>query len=119
MLKLSYRLLSLLLALVLLPGHSLAASRSLPIEEDYAFFLMGDGQTAYVGTMNGLLFRFRAGHSQLEPLALIEDRGRTDTIMGMCCIDGGVYYVDYDTNVLHLMYAEKEGLPETIAIPVR
>ncbi|MGI6635038.1 MAG: hypothetical protein ACOX7B_07680 [Christensenellales bacterium] len=119
MLKLSYRLLSLLLALVLLPGHSLAASRSLPIEEDYAFFLMGDGQTAYVGTMNGLLFRFRAGHSQLEPLPLIEDRGRTDTIMGMCCIDGGVYYVDYDTNVLHLMYAEKEGLPETIAIPVR
>jgi hypothetical protein len=91
MLKLSYRLLSLLLALVLLPGHSLAASRSLPIEEDYAFFLMGDGQTAYVGTMNGLLFRFRAGHSQLEPLPLIEDRGRTDTIMGMCCIDGGVY----------------------------
>ncbi|MGI6654414.1 MAG: hypothetical protein ACOX55_09930 [Christensenellales bacterium] len=41
MLKLSYRLLSLLLALVLLPGHSLAASRSLPIEEDYAFFPEG------------------------------------------------------------------------------
>ena len=116
------RCLPLLLAALMLllpPGQSLAASRSLPIEEDYAFFLMGDGQTAYLGTMHGLLFRYRAGESQLEPLPLIEDRGRTDTIMGMCCIDDGVYYVDYDTNVLRLMYAEKEGLPETIAIPVQ
>ena len=36
---------------------------------------MGDGQTAYLGTMHGLLFRYRAGESQLEPLPLIEDRG--------------------------------------------
>lgn len=118
----SRRTLPLLLALTLLlmPGSGLSASRSLPIDVYFTLALCGDGQTAYACTMEGHLFRYRAGESRLEPLPLRQAYdSKTDTLMGMCVINGGVYYLYYDSNILHLMYAEAESLPETIAIPVR
>jgi hypothetical protein len=118
----SRRTLPLLLALTLLlmPGSGLSASRSLPIDVYFTLALCGDGQTAYACTMEGHLFRYQAGESRLEPLPLRQAYdSKTDTLMGMCVINGGVYYLYYDSNILHLMYAEAEGLPETIAIPVR
>ena len=67
MLKLSYRLLSLLLALVLLPGHSGAAAPA--NRGGLAFFLWEMGRPP-MGTMNGLLF---LPHRHSQQTAAYED----------------------------------------------
>lgn len=112
-----------LLAGLLLAAFPLTAqldSLGVPLPEDgCAMGLTGDGALMYVPTLDGGLYRYTVGEGAVEAVPVRRAADSAGSMTACCEINGGVYMRYHGEPDLHLVYAERDGLPDAIRLPLQ
>ena len=114
------QMLLLLLLFTLTLSSARADSLALPVEDmrsEFIYILDGDSQAAYAMGMDGKLYRYLPGEDRLTALPWTHTTHLGEEPRAFCMIDGGACILLFGQNVLHLVYSEKQGLPESITLP--